>query len=276
MKKFVLTLLISTFFCNITFAENLSFIHITDVHTPKSDVRTYEGRSFEYAETNFKTAINQINKTNTNYVFFTGDSVDQAFEEVFDKFFSYTNDLNKPYFIALGNHDVNTPNGFTKAETLIYLKNKTRYKQDNANYYVELNDKFLAVMLDGTNDTKIDSRGHFKKKTLKWFEGIINQHPDKYILVFQHFPIVEPAKDNSYFHKHTTKHKRPYIKLLKKYPSIILVSSGHYHVTGEFEKYGCKHFSTPALFLKDAYYRIVNIDYDNNKINSIKTELIKL
>ena len=115
-----------------------------------------------------------------------------------------------------------------------------------------------------------------KKQTIKWFEDIINQHPDKYIIVFQHFPIVEPAKDNSFVNKHTTKHKRAYLKLLKNSPNIILISSGHYHIAGEFEKYGCKHFSTPALFLKDAYYRTVNIDYNKNEINSITTELVKL
>ena len=91
MKKFLSTLITFTFFCNIAFAETLSFIHVTDVHTPKSDVRTYEGRSFEYAEKNLETAIKQINKTNTDYVFFTGDSVDQSFKEVFDKFYQ----LNK-------------------------------------------------------------------------------------------------------------------------------------------------------------------------------------
>lgn len=276
MRKFLLTLTLFSIFCNITLAETLIITHITDVHTPKSDIRTYEGRSFEYAEKNLETAIKQINKSDTDSVFFTGDNVDQSFEEVFENFFNYTKKLTKPYYLALGNHDVNTPNGFTKQDTIKYLREKTPYSQPDANYYIELNDKFLAVILDGTNDTKIDSRGHFKKKTLKWFEGIINQHPDKYILVFQHFPIVEPAKDNSYFHKHTTKHKRPYIKLLKKYPNIVLISSGHYHIAGEFDKYGCKHFSTPALFLKDSYYRTIYIDYDSTQINSITSELVKL
>jgi hypothetical protein len=40
--------------------------------------------------------------------------------------------------------------------------------------------------------------------------------------------------------------------------------------------YGVKHYSTSALFLKDSYYRVFEIDYDNGKINSIKTNLIKV
>lgn len=275
MKKFLATLLTFTFFCNTTLAETLSFIHISDIHYPDKNIMGYLGRNFERAEQNLKSAISAINKTDTNYVFITGDFVDQSRKEVFDNFFKTINSLDKMYYLALGNHDSNTPNGFTKANTLEYLKKATPYKQCGANYTIKLNDKFLAVMLDGSNDTKMDSRGYFSKQTLKWFEDIVAKNPDKHILVFQHFPIVEPAKDSSYFHKHTTRKKERFIKVLKKYPNILLISSGHYHVAGEFEKYGCKHFSTPALFLTPSYYRVVEIDYNANKINHIKTKLIE-
>lgn len=275
MKRFLLTCALFSVFNNLVFADTLRFIHVTDVHYPKENIKGYEGRNFEFAKENLENAISKINNSNADYVFFTGDSVDQAHKKVFEEFFSTIEKLNKPYFLVLGNHDVNTPNGFTKSDTLTYLKNKTPYKHSDANYAIKLNKDFIAVILDGTNDTKIDSRGHFKKSTIKWFEDVITTNPDKKILVFQHFPLVEPCKDDSYFHKHTTKHKRAYIKLLKKYPNIVLVSSGHYHIAGVFEKYGCKHFSTPALFLEDSFYRTVQIDYSNGEINKIGTSLIK-
>ena len=95
-------------------------------------------------------------------------------------------------------------------------------------------------------------------------------------LIFQHFPLLEPVKDSAYVHKHSTRKKGNYIRLLKKYKNVVLIASGHYHVSCEKEKYRVKHYSTSALFLKDSYYRVFEIDHDDGKINSIKTNLIRV
>ena len=44
----------------------------------------------------------------------------------------------------------------------------------------------------------------------------------------------------------------------------------------EFKKYGIKHYSTAPLFEKPHCYRFVEIEYDENKIKHVKTELKKL
>ena len=88
--------------------------------------------------------------------------------------------------------------------------------------------------------------------------------------------MLEPVKDSAFVNKHSTRKKGKYIRLLKKYKNIILIASGHYHVSSECEKYGVMHYSTSALFLKDSYYRVFEIDYDDGKINSIKTKLIRV
>ena len=276
MKKFLFTLLVLLFFTPCVNAEILKFAQVSDVHYPKIGGPAYEGRNFDFAIKNYNKAIDMINNSDVDYVFFTGDIVDKSFEEVFDDFFRTTSKLNKKYYISLGNHDSNTPNGFTKEDTLEYLKNKTHYQQSNASYHIVLNENFIAVMLDGSNDFEIDAQGFYSKETIKWFEKILKENPDKQFLVFQHFPIIEPVKDSAYVHKHSTRKKRNYVRLLKKYNNIVLVASGHYHVSCEKEKYGVKHYSTSALFLEDSYYRVFEIDHDNGKINSIKTNLVQV
>ena len=163
-----------------------------------------------------------------------------------------------------------------EADTLTYLKKNTPYHQNGASYYAVLNDNFIAVMLDGSNDFEIDAQGFYSKNTLKWLEELLKENPNKQFLIFQHFPLFEPVKDSEYVHKHSTRKKGNYIRLLKKYKNIALIASGHYHVSCEKEKYGVKHYSTSALFLKDSYYRVFEIDHDNGKINSIKTNLIQV
>lgn len=274
MKKILFVLFTLIFINSCANADVLKFAQLSDVHYPKIGVAGYEGRNFAFAIKNYKKAIDMINNSDVDYVFFTGDIVDKSFEQVFNDFFKTTSKLNKKYYISLGNHDSNSPNGFTKEDTIAYLKEHTPYQQESASYFVELNDKFIAVMLDGTNDYQMDSRGYFPKKTLKWLEELLKENPDKQFLIFQHFPLLEPVKDSAYVNKHSTRKKGYYIRLLKKYKNIVLIASGHYHVSCEKEKYGVKHYSTPALFLEDSYYRVFEIDYDNGKINSINSNLV--
>ena len=276
MKRALFTLIALLLLNPCVKAEILKFAQVSDVHYPKAGVTGYEGRRFNFAIDNYNKAIDIINNSDVEYVFFTGDIVDKSFKEVFDNFFSTTSRLNKKYYISLGNHDSNSTNGFTKKDTLEYLKNNTLYQQNSASYYAVLNENFIAVMLDGSNDLEMDAQGFYSKETLEWLEKILKENPDKKFLIFQHFPLFEPVKDSAYVHKHSTRKKGNYIKLLKKYKNVVLIASGHYHVSCEKEKYGVKHYSTSALFLEDSYYRVFEIEHDNGKINSIKTTLVQV
>ena len=276
MKKILFTLLALILFNSLAKAETFKFAQVTDVHYPKTGIAGYEGRRFDFAIKNYNKAIDLINDSDVEYVFFTGDVVDKSFKDVFDNFFSTTSRLNKKYYISLGNHDSNSTNGFTKKDTLEYLKNNTHYQQNSASHHAVLNENFIAVMLDGSNDIEMDAQGFYSKDTLGWLEKILKENPDKKFLIFQHFPLLEPVKDSAYVHKHSTRKKGKYIRLLKKYKNVVLIASGHYHVSCEKEKYGVKHYSTSALFLEDSCYRVFEIDHDNGKIKSIKTNLIQV
>jgi hypothetical protein len=276
MKKILFSLLALILFNSFVKAETFKFAQVTDVHYPKTGIAGYEGRNFDFAIKNYNKAIDLINDSDVEYVFFTGDVVDKSFKDVFDNFFRTTSRLNKKYYISLGNHDSNSTNGFSKKDTLEYLKNNTPYQQNSASHYAVLNENFIAVMLDGSNDIEMDAQGFYSKDTLGWLEKILKENPDKKFLIFQHFPLLEPVKDSAYVHKHSTRKKGNYIRLLKKYKNIVLIASGHYHVSCEKEKYGVKHYSTPALFLENSYYRVFEIDHDHGKINSIKTNLIQV
>ncbi len=271
MKKIILSVFVIILTVNAALADTLKFAQITDVHTSEQGVR-YQGRNLDNSISNFQNAVDKINADKTiEYVFFTGDAVDVSDEKLYQKFFEVANKLNKPYYITFGNHDVNW--GINKHEALNIIKNNSYAHQNSANYAVSLNDKFTAVMLDGTYDKKFHSKGYFSKKTLNWLDKILKENENKYVLIFQHFPVAEPASDKKYKYPHKISNKHCLIRHLKKYDNVLIVSSGHYHVKGEFKKYGIQHYSTPAMFLTPSYYRITTIDYDKKKINDIKSEL---
>lgn len=276
MKK-ILLVLVFLLSANISLADSLIFAQITDVHLPDKIKQPIIKRDYTHSEDNLRCAIRSINDNSTiQYVFFTGDLVDRSYKELYEKFFDIANYLNKPYYVCLGNHDINSPMGLNKTESLKIIQKLSRYHQYYPNYCVELNNDFLAVMLDGTNDYVPDTRGYFNKNTIQWLDNVLEENKDKKVIIFQHFPIVEPSDGNLYAKLHRVRNKHKLISTIKKYGNVIMVVSGHYHQSGEFEKYGMKHFSTPALFLTPSYYRIIKIDYEpNGEINRIETELIK-
>lgn len=277
MQKIIYSFLFFIFLVFPSFADTLHFVQIADVHYPKKNFLYYGNRDLSNAVDNYTKAINYINsQNNIEFVFYTGDYVDRSLKEVYDDFFALTKKINKPYYFCLGNHEVNTPFGLNKMEAVDYTRQMTSSYSSGANYFVNLNENFIAVMLDGTHDEKICARGNYKKNTLKWLEKVLVDNIDKNVLIFQHFPIIEPAEDKFYIHSHKTRNKKSYFKLLKKYPNVKIIVSGHFHKKGEFEKDNVLHFSTPALFEKPAYIRYFEIDYDGKSINSIKSRLIKL
>ena len=272
LKKFI-CIFVLMFVSNIALADTLKFAQITDVHTSDTDV-TYSGRNLSKNQINLQNAVSAINADDSiQYVFFTGDSVDKSQKKLYEKFFQNANKLNKPYYMAFGNHDVNYGNELNKKQALEIIKQNSYAHQDSNNYAVELNKDFVALMLDGTMESEVSAQGYYSKETLNWLKKTLKENKNKNVIVFQHFAVVPPAKESNYSHKHNIINKNELVRVLKKYNNVVVVSSGHYHVKGEFDKYGMKHYSTPALFLTPSYYRITQIDYNGNHINKINSEL---
>jgi hypothetical protein len=88
MKKILFSLFALILFNSCVNAKTFKFAQVTDVHYPKTGIAGYEGRSFDFAIKNYNKAIDMINDSDVEYVFFTGDIVDKSFKEVFDDLFT--------------------------------------------------------------------------------------------------------------------------------------------------------------------------------------------
>ena len=277
MMKKIFLIFTAFLIANPIFADTIKFVQVSDVHFPQRDYLSYEGRDLSFAITNYEKAIKQINSDkDIQAVFFTGDFTDRSLEEVYLDFFKTTKKLNKNYYLAFGNHDVNSVNGLNKLDAISLIKKKTENFKNNGNYTVNLDEKIIAIILDGALDTEMSAMGKYSNKTLNWLDEELKMNKDKLIIIFQHFPIVAPEKDKKYINSHKTINKWKYSRIIKKYNNILFIASGHYHVAGDFEKYGTKHFSTPALFQTPSFYREFNIDYNKNQINKIESKLIEI
>jgi len=198
-------------------SQDFKFAFVTDVH-------------FFY--NNLRRVINDINKNDDIlFVIFGGDIADQALLKEFEIFSDIMQNLNKPYFTVIGNHDYNS-NG-----SIIYKEMFGDY-----NYSFEFNNnKFVLfddIIWESNKDPDFD-----------WLSLELSDHAKfNQIFAFAHIPIVV-SQDLSAEMKET-------------YNSIMIENnvslSVHGHTHGYFyEKGEVDYLIVPAL--KKPVYGVIHV-----------------
>lgn len=250
-------------------AKDIKFIQITDSHfsTVGED---YSQREVENSKQILEKTIADINSIpQVDFVVFTGDNIDKANEIELKKFLTIANKLNVPYYIVIGNHEVFKSQNLNKKE---YMKIVSKYskncREKNANYVFEKKG-LVFLVVDGAKEIIPGPAGYYKKDTLKWFDKTLTKYKNDKVVVFQHFPIVEP-----YYNKtHTTYNIKDYEAVLKNHSNVIAIFSGHYHANGEKMVDGIYHVSTPALIEGPHNFKIVEITGNKKEGYQIYTQL---
>jgi len=276
--RFFILISLLIFFSNAALAEQLKFVQVTDVHLSFSDSSS-KGRDLEKSEQVLKSAIESINKlTDINFVVFSGDNIDVAGEDSLIEFCKTVKNLNKPYYIGIGNHDVFS-SSLNKTEYFKIVKqyNKNQ-KSTEPEYYFLPNKDFVVIFMDGVIQMIPGAHGCYNESDLEWLDETLTKFKDKKAIIVQHFPLVEPTENKS----HKLRRPEEYRNLLADHNNIVAIVSGHYHCAKVTQQDGICHISSPALVQYPYEYRIIEINYDRSSLFQenpqfdIKTEIIPL
>ena len=261
MKKILLTLIISFIAVSAALANEIKFIQVADSHYSMTN---------PYSKQVLERTVQDINKqAGVSFVVFTGDNIDHANPEYLKEFVHIANKLKYPYYVVIGNHDVFKNGGLSKERYIeIIRKNHLFYSPRKPNYVFEKNG-FVFIVADGAKEVIPGAGGYFKEDTLKWIDEQLKKYKDKPVVIFQHFPLVEPRVVKS----HRTYESEKYLDLLKQHNNVIAVVSGHYHTNGETMLDGVYHISTPSLLTEPNYYKIITIVTTKGFSPMIYTEL---
>ena len=270
MKKIFLSVFI--LFFAITLGANATSVRIaqlTDVHIgPKEDTKTATSIA------KLKSAIEDINtRKDIDAVVFTGDNIDKSNVKDLKTFCEIVRHLNKPYYVLLGNHDAYKISGIPQEDYMKVIKkiNKNQ-KTINSNFVFSVNKDIEAICLDGATPNIPSGHGFFGEETIKWFKKTLLKNRDKEIVIFQHFPLVAPEEQKQL----RLLEPDEYTSILENNRNILLVASGHYHVSKiTIDENGVHHISSPSLLIS-SQYRIIEIDYNKHdkKCFEVKTELV--
>ena len=244
MKNFltlIFTLLISS---TVVFAEDIKFAQVDGVY-----LNAYEETSIK----NLQAIVQDINKQkDINFVVFSGNNILKPEKANLIAFLKQANKLNCPYYVVLGQKDVNKRKHFGKKEytKLVSKKNSAQRKLKEPNYVFEKKG-VVFVVADGSKEVIPISNGYYRPEVLDWIDETLDKYSRKNVVILQHYPIVPPAEKENYY----TFKAEDYIKMLDSHKNVKAVVAGHFNVNKEQEVNGIMHISTANA----PQYRIIEI-----------------
>lgn len=271
MKKLIIILI--CLFCGLSVeAKQLKFAQISDVNYSHSDFSQDEmGENYQV----FDWLIRSLNINSPKFVVFLGDNVEKSREENVVGFLNKANSLLMPYYITVGNKDSHQISGLKKEDfwQIVQKNNKFNKKSEKTYYSFPINSKFIGIVLDGAVPFVQSNHGIFSDEQLTWLDEELKKNRKKKVLIFQHFPLIDPIEKSSY----TMLYKEKYEAVIKKYDNIVLISSGHYDASKiTVDEKGVYHISTPSINTPDYVYNLITIEYKKIPFRKLKIKDIKV
>ena len=241
MKKILTLFFMLIFSLSSAMADDMRFVQVSDVR-------------FDVGQDNnlFKRVITDINKQkDVDFVVFTGDNINKPTKKNLEGFLAEAKKLNSPFYIVLGDKDVNKRKEMSKKEYLkIVSKKVRRHKFLEPNYTFEKKG-VVFIVADGSKEVIPSTNGFYKDNVLSFVEEELNNNSKKNVIILQHFPLIPPSDKETYY----TFKPEEYLKILYTHPNVKAVVSGHFGVNSEINKNGIVHITTSGL----PSYRIIDI-----------------
>lgn len=245
MKKILGLISIFLLMANSVFAADMRFIQV-------------EGALYNQNNSaSFDKMIQKINREkNVEFVVFTGNNISKPNKNELKNFLSAAKKLKCPYYVIIGQKDVNKQKDLGKSDYFDMVRKKNwAHRMIKKPNYVFTKKDVIFVVADGSKEFIPSSVGYYKEDVILWLDEVLDGYKDKNVVILQHYPIVPPvAKETHYTYK-----ADDYIKLLTEHKNVKAVVAGHFGVNKEESVNGILHISTknaPA-------YRIIDIlDYE--------------
>lgn len=248
--------------CSSNSINSLKFVQLSDTHYMQ-DAPNTTFKMIGESPRLLDDAINQVNdEQNVDFVMFTGDQIDKAFEKELRAFLPYAQRLNAPWYVTFGNHD-RCIGGYL--DTLVYLD---MVRNANPNfvfkkpYYSFVPKKnYKVIVLDNIITNEITSNGYIDETQLKWLKKELDDSKNDTVLIFMHVPVVEPFASPG----HKMRNGIVLKQLVESYKNPIGVFQGHYHATKITQHDNVLYVSSPALISYPNAFRVVTVANQKDK-----------
>lgn len=244
-------------FNSSTSANELTFAQVSDVHYSRDKINTSYRLNKESCNLLNDTILQINSNKKINFTIFTGDMINKSRKEDLFEFIEIANELKKPWYVAIGNHDINIGGYLSKTKYMEILakRNKTLAKSKKTYYSFIPKKGFKAIILDTIISTRITANGEIDKEQLEWLDSELEKSKNDIILIFMHVPVIEPFASQS----HKLLNANEVLNILEKYKNPIAIFSGHYHTTKIIPKGNMIFVNTPSLVSYPNAFRIIKV-----------------
>ena len=220
--------------------EDLRFVQITDVR--------YSEKNKELLEK----IIDDVNKQDhIDFVVFTGDNIQKLCIKNLDSFITTAKQLNTPFYVLIGDKDINKNKDLSKKQFAQLLKKRLRnYRHTDLNYTF-MHKGVVFFVVDGAKEVIPSTNGYFKNDVIEWVDANLDLYQKNNIVILQHFPLIPPINKENYI---TYKPER-YLGIINNHKNVRAIISGHFGVNKEEIVNNVVHISTAP----PPYYRIIDI-----------------
>ena len=247
MKKIIYIFLIFSLTVLTGYSADLRFIQVDGVLYNQNNLHSFE------------TLIEKINQEkDVEFIVFTGNNISKPNSKELENFLLLAKKLTRPYYIVLGQRDVNRNKNLSKKDYMGLVQKKVRaHKKITSPNYVFKKKNLVFIALDGSKEVIPTSIGYYKDDVILWLDEKLDMYKNNNVIILQHYPIVPPAPKET----HYTYKADEYLKLLSEHNNVKAVVAGHFNTNNEQEVNGILHIST-----KNApCYRIIDVlDYDTS------------
>ncbi len=265
--NFLLTLSIACLIGNQVIGAqgySLKFAQISDAHIATG----YSNTSYKLLENSkelLADAVLQANKEeNLDFVIFSGDMIDRPNSSQLMEFISIAKNLKTPWWVAIGNHDVDFDGKFTKKDLYrIINAHNLHFNSDKPYYTFSPKKGFKVIVLDSTITSRVTANGEIPTEQLDWLDKEIRDTSDKdVVIICSHAPVIEPFQSEH----HEILNKNEVLKYVYSYNRPIIWIAGHYHGTKVIQDGNKLFINSPALITYPNAFRILNINSQKDKV----------
>lgn len=264
----------------VPFAEALdvprfNFAHITDLHLDVGGKSNWQHR--ERSVPLFIDALRQLQrlpKPKLKFVVFGGDQIHYGpnDRESLDVFRKWTDHLDMPYYVLLGNTEVSPIKGVSKLKREDYLKawEGRGLRPGQSSWAFDPVKGVRVIGFDVTVDGK--PYGEADAAGLTWLEAELKQNKSKkLIMVFTHQLLMPttPKDATPVWSLWMVRNHEKVRSLLERYPNVRLVVSGHHHASKVVTAGRTTYVSDPAVVTYPCAFRFFTVGPEGIHLKNI-------
>lgn len=247
---------------------------VASEHSPSNGTKMFKS-SVELLQATIK----EINKEgDVDFTVVLGDLTKDAEPWNVDRFKDVMDELDAPYYVVLGNHDIspidtgakNRDPGVTRS-TMIWTFQGHGYSGSNPHWSLDPVPNVHLVGLDSTFTG--DWAGNLSKPGIDFLKKDLARNSDKLTIVILHhqlkpYTAAETTGEND-FHKFVMYNSDEVRSILEDNDQVVMTLSGHRHLSTRFiQENGVAYFTMPSTMTWPMRYGIFDVSTKNISYNT--------